>query len=309
MYSGQERKPWNKNTKRLIFYCAICAIPLTQVFLFYFVVNANSFLLAVQKYVISDDGTGRYIWAGFENFKSIFFDMRVEPYFKIMFKNSLIGYIIPFAVTFIPGLCTSYYVYKKMALSKTFKVILFLPSILSGLAIVIIQKYILENVIPEFALKITGSRPQGLLTNEDTLLPALVGLRIWMGFVGSILLYPSAMSAVPQSVVESAKIDGCGTWREFWHIILPLIYPTLTTIFIVGLAGIFVADLSVFNLRGGNAEYSVYTVGYFSYMKLLQSSLSGLPYLSAFGLLLTIILVPIVFSVRWALNRFGPSVE
>jgi len=78
---------------------------------------------------------------------------------------------------------------------------------------------------------------------------------------------------------------------------------------VAGLTGIFGGDLGVFNIFGPYASYRMYTVGYFLYVRLLGSNFAGYPYLAAFGVLLTLILLPTVLLFRSALEKFGPKTE
>lgn len=45
-----------------------------------------------------------------------------------------------------------------------------------------------------------------------------------------ILMRTFIVGAVPEAVVESAKIDGAGHWRIFWNIVLPVLGPGLATV-------------------------------------------------------------------------------
>lgn len=64
----------------------------------------------------------------------------------------------------------------------------------------------------------------------------------WLGWVGQLkaLIFPSlasafgvfwlrqyATSAIPKELLEAATIDGCGFWRQYFHVCLPTIRPAL----------------------------------------------------------------------------------
>lgn len=196
--------------------------------------------------------------------------------------------------------------YKKCLFSKFFRVLLYLPTLLSVLALSIIQYYILELGVPEIAGKF-GKDLDGILSNPDTALTGLIVLQIWFGFCKGIMLYPATMSSIPDSAIESARIDGCGAWGEFWHIILPLIYPTITVMFIADLAGIARVDLGTFNMYGQYTDPKLYTIGYYLYNETLKAGIADYPHLATFGVFLTLIVVPVVLLVRYLLNKFGPS--
>ena len=296
-----------KERRKLLFYGLWMLLPLSQLAIFYFAVNINSILLAFQKYTVTD-GRGAYVFAGFENFKNLFADgvgFSLNG-LKTMVKNTLLGFFIPEIITFLPSIIMSYYVYKKCLFSKFFRVLLYLPTLLSVLALSIIQYYILELGVPEIAGKF-GKDLDGILSNPDTALTGLIVLQIWFGFCKGIMLYPATMSSIPDSAIESARIDGCDAWGEFWHIILPLIYPTITVMFIADLAGIARVDLGTFNMYGQYTDPKLYTIGYYLYNEALKAGIADYPHLATFGVFLTLIVVPVVLLVRYLLNKFGPS--
>jgi len=66
-------------------------------------------------------------------------------------------------------------------------------------------------------------RDPGWLSDYVLIVPALIFWGFpWVGVV-SVLLYLSGLGNIDQSVYEAADIDGCGPFRKFWNIELPLI--------------------------------------------------------------------------------------
>jgi ABC-type glycerol-3-phosphate transport system permease component len=78
-----------------------------------------------------------------------------------------------------------------------------------------------------------------VLVPPQVLLPAGFELTAWLGWVDTypaaivpglanvfgVLLFTSAMRAVNDDVLAAARIDGCGEWRLWWSIALPLVRP------------------------------------------------------------------------------------
>jgi ABC-type glycerol-3-phosphate transport system permease component len=61
----------------------------------------------------------------------------------------------------------------------------------------------------------------GLLDNPVAVILPLVALAIPF----NVLLARGFVAALPEEVFESARMDGCGNLRMFWHIVLPLTRP------------------------------------------------------------------------------------
>jgi raffinose/stachyose/melibiose transport system permease protein len=76
-------------------------------------------------------------------------------------------------------------------------------------------------------------RQVGLLSNPlGVALPqAAFGLPI------SIIIMRPFFSAIPQSLQDAARIDGCGPLRFYWHVMLPLSRPVLSTIAVITIVG------------------------------------------------------------------------
>ena len=297
----------SKRNKNLFFYLMM-ALPLLQFCIFYIGVNVNSFILAFKEY---DYYTGAYQWVGFANFAAVFRDIANVSYLKIAFRNSVVLFAFNIAVGTTLAILFSYYIYKKFVMYKFFQVILFLPSIISSVALVLVFKYFAEIAIPEIMLRVFNMEIQGLLSNGATKLGTIIFFNIWIGFGVQILMYSGAMGGISESIVESAELDGATAMKEFWHITLPLIYPTVVVFIVVAVAGIFVNQMNVYSFYGENADYSIYSVGYYLYMNIASqnTTIAQYPYLSAFGLVLTIICVPITLLIKKGLEKIGPQVD
>lgn len=67
----------------------------------------------------------------------------------------------------------------------------------------------------------------------------LVLVEVALGMPFCILLYKGFMSAIPREIDEAAIVDGCGGFKLFYRIILPLLQPVTATIIITSSVGIF----------------------------------------------------------------------
>jgi len=290
----------------LIFYICLVALPLIQFCIFYVFVNFNSILLAFQKYDIFSKKT---TFVGFENFKTACEKLFTTKEFAIMFKNSFIFYGftlligVPFAFFF------AYYVYKKAPLSGLFKVVLYLPQVISSAVLIIIYKYFVEKALPSLSEAIFSVKMKGLLDSGTREFYTILFFSIYLGFGTQVLMYVSAMGGINESVVEAAEMDGAGFFREMWYVTLPSVFPTAITFITVGMAAIFTADMGLFSFNGNvGVSPEIKNLGYYMYTELQlnpndKNILSGL---SSMGIIFTLMLAPVVFATRYLLNKFGP---
>ena len=123
-------------------------------------------------------------------------------------------------------------------------------------------------------------------------------------------MYSNGMSGIDPEIVESAHLDGASGLKEFWYITLPLVYPTLSTFLIFGIATIFTNQINLYSMYAGAAPTELQTFGYYLYkMTVAARSKAEYPPLAAMGILLTCVAVPTTFLIKWLLEKFGPSVD
>ncbi len=293
-----------------IFYWSILAFPLLQFVILYIGVNINSFALAFQEFDLQGGG---FVFVGFDefwkNFIAVFQEFQEADYLRQAFANSIIAYLVGLAVGLTLALLFSYYLYKKYAMSNFFKVILFLPFIISSITLVIIYKYFVESAVPEFVLQLTGIEIEGLLSNVNTEFITILFFSIWTGFGIQTLIYSSAMSSISSEIVDAAKIDGVTPMKEFLYIDIPMIMPTIAVFVVSSTATIFVNQINLYSFYGPDASnYSIWTIGYYMYRGISAAPTIGeYPYYAAFGLVMTMITIPITLIVRALMNKVDPN--
>ena len=303
----QRKRNFNKKRKDFLFVCAIITIPLLQFLIFYVAVNLNSILLAFRQY----DANGNSSFAGLSNFTQLFEDFQTLTLYRTALKNSAIVFLVGCPVSLLLATAFSYFIYdKKSKVFDFFKVILFLPSIIPAIALATMFIQMVDSAIPTFLRGFLGEGIKGLLQNPKTTLGTIIFYNVWCSFGVNVLMISNAMSAVSPSLLEASTLDGCGWGRKFAHVVFPEIYGTLETLLITSLGGFFINNASIVSFYGTGAEERIYTMGYYLYKETILASSSGsnakMPKLAALGILLTAITVPVVFLVRYLLDRYGP---
>lgn len=262
-------------------------------------------MLAFEEY---NADTAQYFFAGFSNFEKAFAEFFGEStVLRTAFVNSLLLSLVTVVVGITLGLLFSYSIYKKCFGHKFFKVMLFMPSILSSIVVALMFTYFVERAIPDVVFTLFGKKIEGLLSNPDSTIPVLIFYSIWTSFGTSMLLYVGAMNNIDESIIEAGKLDDTNGLTEFIHIVFPSIYPTFIVFLTTTLVGIFTNQMNLYSFYGGSAEYRLYTVGYYLYRNTKLATLAEYPVLSAKGLMLTIIAVPLVLSIKSLLEKIGPS--
>ncbi len=302
-----------RKKKQMIFFYSLMILPVLQFCVFYIYVNSNMILLAFQNYKIKTDALGYDItFAGLENFKTALAFLSENAY---MIFNALEAFVVVTLFEMVLAIFFSYYIYKAYPMHGIFRIVLFMPKIISGVVFVVLFKYIVTDVYQYVVQQLTSQEVLGLLDNPETKKATVYFYCIYMGFGVNVLLFCGAMSGINDSVVESAQLDGVNTLQEFWYITLPMIFPTIKSFLIIGISGIFTQQLALHTFFGGDAA-ELSTIGYTIYM---QSTASGViapsnrflsfSQLSAMGVMFSIVLYFLLMAMRKVLNKYGPSVD
>ena len=299
--SGRDRKD-------IIFILLVTLLPMLQFFVFYLVVNINSVIMAFQTYEVNPaTNLGSYVPYGLENFKRAWLELTTDSTMLTSLTNSLTYFVVYIFVGITLALLFSYYIFKKAPLHSAFKVVLFLPTIMTSVVLILMYKYFADYAVSKMLSTILKVEFEGLISSSKTAFGAVVFYAIWFGFGSNVLMYSSAMSGISDSMIEAAQLDGVNALQEFWYVIVPSIYPTLSTFLVTATAAFFTADVGLFSFFGPRAETYTWTVGYYLLRQTKVASVAEYPYLACLGFIFTVVSLPLTFVVRRLLNKFGPS--
>jgi alpha-glucoside transport system permease protein len=239
-------------------------------------------------------------YIGFDNYSKIFGD----PDQRTVLRNTILWVLItPFVATAI-GLLYAILV-DKARVEALAKALIFLPMAISFVGASIIWKFVYDfrpdqpgikqtGLLNEIIVKLGGSPHQFLIDSPwNNVFLILVMIWIQAGFAMTVL--SASIKAIPEDIVEAARLDGVRAWAMFRYVTVPSIRPAL----IVVLTTIGIGTLKVFDIvrtmTGGNFSTSVVANEFYS--QSFRSANQGLG--AALAVLLFILVVPIVaYNVR-----------
>ena len=128
---------------------------------------------------------------------------------------------------------------------------------------------------------------------------------IWTGFGTNLILMTGAMARIPEDVLEAGQLDGVSWLRELVSIIVPLIWPTFTTLIVLTFVGIFTASGPI--LLFAKDEPAASTISYFIFKSVKFSGETNFP--AAVGLFFTVISVPIIIGIKKLMERWQDAIE
>lgn len=280
-----------------VFLTVMLIVPIIQWFVFWLYVNINTILLGFQTNV----GT----WT-LNNFELLFYELTADDgVLGLALGNTLKYFFTNVFIIMVLAVIISYFMFRRIAGSGVFRIIFYLPAIISSVAMTSVYSEFVSPTGPVGWLldKIMDSPPE-LLADSRTATPTIIAYCIWTGFGTNILLFTGAMNRIPISLLESAKLDGAGMGREVVSIILPLIWPTISTLLILNCTSVFSASGPILLFTQG--DYQTTTIGYWIFDMVYNYNSYNM--VSAAGLFFTCIGVPFILLVRWLVERI-PAAE
>ena len=188
------------------------------------------------------------VFNGAQNYVTLFTDPLWASAFQNALGNNVKFFLIHMVVQNSIGLLLASLLATGGRLRNVYRTLIFLPTVLSVVIIGFIWRLILNPLwgVTEGALKAIGLgqlyRPW--LGLEGSALTTLGLISVWQ-FVGiPLMLFYAALIAIPDELIEAARVDGASGWSIFWRVKFPLILPT------VGIVGIltFVGNFNAFDL-------------------------------------------------------------
>lgn len=169
--------------------------------------------------------SGKPSFIGTENYVNM---IAYDPDFKQSFMVTL-----KFAMIFVPyniglALILALLLNHLKTGAGIFKTIFYLPSVISGVALVMIWSWVYNNEygILNYMLSLIGIEGPNWLQAPRWAIMAIVISSLW-GLGGTMLIFLMGLKAVPKDLYESAILMGANGLQRFWHITLPMITPVL----------------------------------------------------------------------------------
>ena len=133
----------------------------------------------------------------------------------------------------------------------------------------------------------------------------IVCMFLWKNLGYNMILFMSALCAIPRDIIEVAALEGAGKCYQFFHIKLRYLSPTILFVFILSLINSFKIFREVYLLTG-NYPYKLYMLQHF-----MNNTFENLNYqkLSAAAVLFSLVMIVIIAILLAVEDYFGKDVE
>ena len=221
---GAERVKKNKGRSRFV---ALCVAPAVILFVIFMIVpTINVFRMSLfERGAYSPTET----FVGLANFKALIND----SLFIRSMQNTILLIVVVTMVTFAFALVFAGILTRENVKGKNlFRVIFYIPNILSVVVIsgIFSAIYKPENgMLNSLLSMITGQTVTVLWKDAPLVMVSIIIAMVWQAIGYYMVMYMASMASVPQSLYESASLDGAGRIKQFFQITIPLIWTNIRT--------------------------------------------------------------------------------
>lgn len=251
--------------------------------------------------ILDTFNTSLYKWNGISSSKSFiglgnWSTLVKDGSFWIAFRNNIEIMVLSIVIQIPIGLALATFLDfggKKMNL---FKVLWFIPLLMSSVAIGFLFSYALATnggIISTIA-KVFGGGNIDLLGNPRTALLTVIGVICWQFTPFYMVYFMAAFTNVPYDVFEAARIDGATRGQYFWKIALPLLVPSMKSAAILSMVGSLKYFDLIYVMTGGGPGTSTELMATYMYKQSFKTFNMGYGSAVAGGMFILITLVSLI---------------
>ena len=160
--------------------------------------------------------TSKWSWVGIENYLKAFQDQS----FRYSFGYTALYAFISLVLINVLAFMVAYALTQKIKGSNLFRTVFFMPNLIGGIVLGYIWSMIFDGLLSAYSTSI--------LTNTTWGFWGLIILMCWQQIGYMMIIYIAGLQAVPEDMLEAAKIDGASRWQTLIKVTIPNIMPSIT---------------------------------------------------------------------------------
>lgn len=148
-----------------------------------------------------------------------------------------------------------------------FRTALFAPVVTTVVAVAVLWRYLFNTKygLVNYALGALGIHPVDWLGDPHWAMPTIIAFAVWKNFGYNMIIFMAGLQAIAPELYEAARIDGASGPRQFWHITLPMLKPTMVMVMVLTVAGYFQLFAEPYVMTEGGPLQSTVSVLYLMY--------------------------------------------
>ena len=160
--------------------------------------------------------TSKWSWVGLENYFKAFADES----FRYSFFYTALYAIVSLVLINVIAFAVAYALTQKIKGANLFRTVFFMPNLIGGIVLGYIWSMIFDGLLSAYQTSI--------LTNSTWGFWGLIILMCWQQIGYMMIIYIAGLQAVPEDMLEAAKIDGASAWQTLFKVTIPNVMPSIT---------------------------------------------------------------------------------
>jgi len=242
-----------------------------------------------------------YEFVGFQHFNEI---LSADDVFWRAARNSMTWAVVAPIVDIPLALVLAFILHGKVPFARFFRTVWFTPLLMSYpvVGVIWLWVYNYDWGMANLVLRAVGlgEYAQAWLASPTTALPALILVTTWMFAGFNMVVMLAAIHAIPMEYLEAARVDGAGPWHRLFHIVVPLLRPTMVNLAILDFIGKMKQFALVWVMTRGGPMWGTETVATYVIKRAFEWKTLDLGYPSAIAVLWFVI----IFGLSVGLTRF-----
>lgn len=226
-----------------------------------------------------------------------------DDVFRKAVKNTIVYTIGVVPTQTFLALFLAFIMNQKIPGRAFFRVAFYIPAITSSVvtSIIFVWIYSKPGLLNYLLNQIGIPSDIDWLTNPGTVLPAIMMLNVWTTSGYFMVSFLAGLQSIPQSLYEAARIDGAGTWQQFWKITVPMVRPVTFFVLVMSLIGCFQVFDQIFVMSSGGPDNASTTMSYYVYQNAFRYFRFGL------GAAAAVVLAIIILITTALQKKYFPS--
>jgi raffinose/stachyose/melibiose transport system permease protein len=199
-------------------------------FVFFGVPTFSSFFFSLTRWDLTD-----WEFIGLDNFIQFF----QEPALITGLRNTLIYAVVTCGLKVVLGILLAQLLTSQIIARGFLRSVAFFPVLVSTIGVGLTFTVLLDpsaGPINE-SLGLIGIEGPAWLVDPAFALLSVALVDVWKGVGLATVIFIAGMVSIPREYFEASAVDGASSFRRFWHIVLPLSKPAITTVIILSLIG------------------------------------------------------------------------
>ena len=243
-------------------------------------------------------GSPDWHFVGFQNYQRLFED----PVFWQTVRNSFVFTFGSEAIRLVIGLPLAFAMNRAFKGKRIVQGLILIPFVIPIALSSLAWKWMFDSlysVINWMLMQVhLIDYPWQWLGEPGLAMWSVIILNVWRGFPFSAVILLAALTAVPQEIIEAAKIDGAGPLRRFFYVVAPIVRPILLVGLLYSIVFSFTDFSAVWLLTQGGPYNTTHVFGTYAYNIGINAGDIGQ------GAAITLFIFPVLALIVIVLLRF-----